>query len=126
MLLLQRFRGNLDNWDPALIDALASDRRVATVHNAGVGGSTAATPEQAAGRVVVVAALVVHMHGGGSPSQPDDQVADRGGLGEEWVVAGVEFHDAGCSTGELALQVGRGAPVLRADEVRRGHVLPGR
>ena len=61
-----------------------------------------------------------------SPSQPDDQVADLGGLGEEWVVAGVEFHDAGCSTGELALQVGRGALVLRADEVRRGHVLPGR
>ena len=59
-------------------------------------------------------------------SQRDDQVADLGGLGEEWVVAGVEFHDAGCSTGELALQVGRGAPVLRADQVRRGHVLPGR
>lgn len=41
-------------------------------------------------------------------------------------MAGVEFHDAGCSTGELALEVGRGAPVLRADEVRHGHVLPGR
>jgi hypothetical protein len=27
-VLLQRFRGNLDNWDPALIDALASSRRV--------------------------------------------------------------------------------------------------
>jgi hypothetical protein len=61
-----------------------------------------------------------------SPSQPDDQVADLGGLGEEWVMAGIEFHDAGCSTGELALSVGRGALVLRADEVRRGHVLPGR
>jgi hypothetical protein len=41
------------------------------------------------------------------------------------VVAGVEFHDAGCSVRELALQVGGGALVLRADEVRRGHVLPG-
>ena len=61
-----------------------------------------------------------------APSQPEDQVADGGGLGEERVVAGVEFHDAGCSTGELALPVGRGALVLRADEVRRGHVLPGR
>src|SRR3954452_22092051 len=61
-----------------------------------------------------------------SPSQPDDQVSDLGGLGEEWVVAGVEFHDAGCSTGELALPVGGGALVLRADEIRRGHVLPGR
>ena len=60
-----------------------------------------------------------------SPSQPDDQVADGSGLGEEWVVAGVDFHDAGCSTGELALEVGRGTLVLRADKVRRGHVLPG-
>jgi pimeloyl-ACP methyl ester carboxylesterase len=28
LVLLQHFRGNLDNWDPALIDALASARRV--------------------------------------------------------------------------------------------------
>ncbi len=26
LVLLQHFRGNLDNWDPALIDALASTR----------------------------------------------------------------------------------------------------
>ena len=39
-MLLQHFRGNLDNWDPALIDALASTRRVVTFDNAGVGGST--------------------------------------------------------------------------------------
>lgn len=44
LVLLQRFRGNLDNWDPALIDALASDRRVVTFDNAGVGGSTGTTP----------------------------------------------------------------------------------
>jgi hypothetical protein len=30
LVLLQHFRGNLDNWDPALIDALASSRRVVT------------------------------------------------------------------------------------------------
>jgi hypothetical protein len=29
LVLLQHFRGNLDNWDPALVDALAVDRRVA-------------------------------------------------------------------------------------------------
>src|SRR6266487_5498532 len=29
LVLLQHFRGNLDNWDPALVDALARDRRVA-------------------------------------------------------------------------------------------------
>jgi pimeloyl-ACP methyl ester carboxylesterase len=44
LLLLQHFRGDLDNWDPALIDALARDRRVVTFDNAGVGGSTGATP----------------------------------------------------------------------------------
>jgi len=45
LVLLQHFRGNLDNWDPALIDALASVRRVVTFDNAGVGGSTGITPD---------------------------------------------------------------------------------
>ena len=44
LVLLQHFRGNLDNWDPALIDALASTRHVVTFDNAGVGGSTGTTP----------------------------------------------------------------------------------
>ena len=33
LVLLQRFRGNLDNWDPVLIDALAPKRRVLTLLN---------------------------------------------------------------------------------------------
>ena len=37
LVLLQHFRGNLDNWDPALIDELASSRRVVTFDNVGVG-----------------------------------------------------------------------------------------
>jgi pimeloyl-ACP methyl ester carboxylesterase len=45
LVLLQHFRGNLDNWDPALVDALASSRRVVTFDNAGVGGSTGTTPD---------------------------------------------------------------------------------
>ena len=44
LVLLQHFRGNLDNWDPALVDALARDRRVVTFDNAGVAGSTGTTP----------------------------------------------------------------------------------
>ena len=45
LVLLQHFRGNLDNWDPALIDALAAPgRRVIAFDNAGVGGSTSTTP----------------------------------------------------------------------------------
>ncbi|HKD33767.1 MAG TPA: alpha/beta hydrolase [Gaiellaceae bacterium] len=44
LVLLQHFRGNLDNWDPALIDALAAKRRVVTFDNVGVGASGGATP----------------------------------------------------------------------------------
>jgi pimeloyl-ACP methyl ester carboxylesterase len=44
LVLLQHFRGNLDNWDPALIDALAADRRVVTFDNVGVGATTGTTP----------------------------------------------------------------------------------
>ncbi|MEU2866187.1 alpha/beta fold hydrolase [Streptomyces mirabilis] len=47
LILLQHFRGNLDNWDPALIDALAPARRVIAFDNAGVGGSTGTTPNTA-------------------------------------------------------------------------------
>src|SRR4051812_33750901 len=44
LVLLQHFRGNLDNWDTALIDALAADRRVVTFDNVGVGATTGSTP----------------------------------------------------------------------------------
>ena len=44
LVLLQHFRGNLDNWDPGLIDALAATRRVITFDNAGVGATTGMTP----------------------------------------------------------------------------------
>ena len=44
LVLLQHFRGNLDNWDPALIDALAARRRVIAFDNAGVGRSSGLTP----------------------------------------------------------------------------------
>jgi pimeloyl-ACP methyl ester carboxylesterase len=44
LVLLQHFRGNLDNWDTALIDALAAGRRVVTFDNVGVGSTTGRTP----------------------------------------------------------------------------------
>jgi pimeloyl-ACP methyl ester carboxylesterase len=40
LVLLQHFRGNLDNWDPALVDALAAERRVVLVDYPGVGLSS--------------------------------------------------------------------------------------
>jgi pimeloyl-ACP methyl ester carboxylesterase len=44
LVMLQHFRGNLDNWDPALIDALARGRRVITFDNRGVAASSGTTP----------------------------------------------------------------------------------
>jgi len=44
LVLLQHFRGNLDNWDPALVDELAAERRVITFDNVGVGATTGTTP----------------------------------------------------------------------------------
>jgi len=44
LVLLQHFRGNLDNWDPALIDDLAAERRVVPFDNVGVGATTGTTP----------------------------------------------------------------------------------
>ena len=48
LVLLQHFRGNLDNWDPALIDALADGRRVITFDNRGVAASSGTTPSTVA------------------------------------------------------------------------------
>jgi pimeloyl-ACP methyl ester carboxylesterase len=40
LVMLQHFRGNLDNWDPALTDALAAEREVILVDYPGAGGSS--------------------------------------------------------------------------------------
>jgi pimeloyl-ACP methyl ester carboxylesterase len=46
LVLLQHFRGNIDNWDPALVDGLAAERDVIVFDNAGVGGTTGGTGTQ--------------------------------------------------------------------------------
>jgi pimeloyl-ACP methyl ester carboxylesterase len=45
LICLQHFRGNLDSWDPALVDRLARDREVILLDNRGVGGSTGVVPD---------------------------------------------------------------------------------
>ncbi|MFC8938942.1 alpha/beta fold hydrolase [Streptomyces griseoincarnatus] len=40
LVMLQHFTGNLDNWDPALVDALAAEREVVLVDYPGVASST--------------------------------------------------------------------------------------
>ena len=61
LLLLQHFRGNLDNWDPPLIDSLSDGRRVVTFDNVGVGATTGVTPstisEMADGALTFIDAL---------------------------------------------------------------------
>ena len=42
LVMLQHFRGNLDNWDPALTDALAREREVILVDYPGVASSSGA------------------------------------------------------------------------------------
>src|SRR5204863_8844943 len=45
LICLQHFRGNLDSWDPALVDRLAQDREVILLDNRGVAGSTGTVPD---------------------------------------------------------------------------------
>jgi pimeloyl-ACP methyl ester carboxylesterase len=49
LVCLQHFTGTLDNWDPAVTDALAADREVILFDNAGVGRSTGTVPGTVAG-----------------------------------------------------------------------------
>jgi pimeloyl-ACP methyl ester carboxylesterase len=44
LVFLEHSRGNLDNWDPALVDPIARERKVVLVDNAGLAGSTGAVP----------------------------------------------------------------------------------
>jgi pimeloyl-ACP methyl ester carboxylesterase len=48
LVFLQHFTGTLDNWDPAVTDALATDREVILFDNAGVAGSSGEVPTTAA------------------------------------------------------------------------------
>jgi pimeloyl-ACP methyl ester carboxylesterase len=49
LVFLQHFTGTLDNWDPAVTDALASGREVILFDNAGIGRSTGNVPDTVAG-----------------------------------------------------------------------------
>jgi pimeloyl-ACP methyl ester carboxylesterase len=47
LVLLQHFRGNIDNWDPTLVDGLAAERDVIAFDNTGIGSTTGTTPDTA-------------------------------------------------------------------------------
>ena len=48
LVLLQHFRGNMDNWDPEVVDGLAAHRPVVLVDNRGVSRSSGSTPNNVA------------------------------------------------------------------------------
>jgi pimeloyl-ACP methyl ester carboxylesterase len=58
VVALQHFMGNLDNYDPAITDALAMGREVILTDNAGVGLSTGAAPQTVAGMARDAASLI--------------------------------------------------------------------
>jgi pimeloyl-ACP methyl ester carboxylesterase len=58
VVFLQHFRGNLDNWDPALVDDIAVEREVILVDNSGVGLSTGATAHTVKGLARDILAFV--------------------------------------------------------------------
>jgi len=44
VVFMQHFRGNLDGWDPALVDDIAAEREVILFDASGIAGSTGVTP----------------------------------------------------------------------------------
>ncbi|MBB3594996.1 pimeloyl-ACP methyl ester carboxylesterase [Rhizobium sp. BK529] len=58
LLLLQRFRGTMDDWDPAFIAAIAKDRRIIRFDSAGVGRSNGTVPATIGGMAAIAADVV--------------------------------------------------------------------
>ena len=61
LLLLQRFRGTMDHWDPLFLNLLGSKRELILLDNAGVGLSTGRVPESIQGMAHDAAAFLDRM-----------------------------------------------------------------
>ena len=59
LVLCQRFRGTMDDWDPLFLDALAEERRLIIFDNAGVGRSSGESPDNIAGMAEHAAAFIL-------------------------------------------------------------------
>ncbi len=58
LVLLQRFRGTMDDWDPDFIEAISTDRRVIRFDSAGIGRSDGTVPDTIAGMASVAAEVL--------------------------------------------------------------------
>jgi pimeloyl-ACP methyl ester carboxylesterase len=62
LLLTQRFRGTMDDWDPAFLDAVSEKRRVYLFDSAGVGLSSGETPDTIRAMADIVADFLEAMN----------------------------------------------------------------
>lgn len=96
LLLVQHFRGNLDNFDPAITDGLAANREVILFDNAGIGSTTGeaktSIAEMAADAEAFVDALGterIDIFGFSMGGQVAQQIAlDRPGLVRKLILVG--------------------------------------
>jgi pimeloyl-ACP methyl ester carboxylesterase len=107
----QHFMGNLDNWDPAVLDALAEEREVIIFNNAGIASSTGEIPNTFAGMAKNAEAFIdalglkqVDLLGfsiGGMVAQ--QIVVDRPELVRKLILVGTapRNHDAGDGQGHI-------------------------
>lgn len=58
LVILQRFRGTMDDWDPAFLTPLGAHRRIIRLDNAGIGGSGGRVPDTLDGMAEVVLAFL--------------------------------------------------------------------
>jgi pimeloyl-ACP methyl ester carboxylesterase len=107
----QHFTGNLDNWDPAVLDGLAKDREVLIFNNAGVASSTGEVPSTFAGMAKNAEAFIdalglrqtdlLGFSIGGMVAQ--QIVVDRPELVRKLILVGTapRNHDAGDGAGHI-------------------------
>ena len=101
LVMFQHFRGNLDNWDPALIDALARGRQVITFDNRGVAASSGTTPSTI-GEVALDAIDFIDALGVGR------SICSGSRLAASWPRRSLSFALRSCATWWSPLRLRRG------------------
>lgn len=107
----QHFTGNLDNWDPAVLDGLAAEREIILFNNAGIASSSGEVPTTFAGMAKSAEAFIdalglknIDLLGfsiGGMVAQQITE--DRPELIRKLILVGTapRNHDAGAGVGHI-------------------------
>ena len=110
----QHFTGNLDNWDPAILDGLAREREVIIFNNAGIASSSGEVPTTFAGMARNAEAFIdglrltrVDLLGFSIGGMIAQQITlDRPELVRRLILVGTapRNHDAGNNQGHITLE----------------------